>query len=307
MGDKPQKDKDMGKKLKAFTGTPISKERLLFHLKEHQKMDAFEKGHYGEKFEISSKNFKGCAVGCSLRSVALELGIEISTSAHSLYEKYLGIPRWLAYVEDRVFEGLPLERSKNWPLEFAKAVNVGADLDKVRAPFLIFVLESCLEPVQDKNHYKQKKAIEKVINLYKRKGKVGAQEWRKVAAADAAAAAADAAADAADAAAAADAARAAATAAYAAAYAARAADAAACAAAVAAYADAAADAAAAAAAAAADAAAADAAEAVHDAAARAAHDAAAAARAVNDAVADAYTAAYEKFADKLLELMRNCK
>ncbi len=165
--------------MKAFTNTPITKEKFIQHLKKHQEMDAFEKGHYGQGFEMGDEKFKGCAVGCSLRSVALELGIEISTKDHSLYEKYLGIPRWLAHVEDKVFEDLPLEKSKNWPLEFAKAVKVGADLDKVKVPFLIFVLESCLEYVQGENHHKQKEVIKEVINLYKRKDKVGAREWEK--------------------------------------------------------------------------------------------------------------------------------
>ena len=255
--------------MKAFTNTPITKEKFIQHLKKHKEMDAFEKGHYGQGFEMGDENFKGCAVGCSLRSVALELGINIDTGKHVHYEKYLGVPEWLARVEDRIFEGLPLSRAKRWPIEFGEAINKGAELDKVKAPFLIFVLESCFEYVQDKKFKQQREGLERVVKLWQRED-LYSDEWLEDAHANA-----DNAADAhANAAATARTARAAAYVAY---YAATArADA---------YASA------------------YAADNAADARAAAAY----AAAATTDASYAARAAAYDKFADKLLELIRECK
>ena len=67
---------------------------------------------------------KGCAVGCTIHS-----------ADHNQYEKKLGIPIWLARVEDRLFEGMSNKSAKAWPEQFLRAINPGADLNKVRAPF----------------------------------------------------------------------------------------------------------------------------------------------------------------------------
>jgi hypothetical protein len=246
--------------MNAFHNDQSIKDKYLMRVSAHQKADEIIKGKYWE-------SGKGCAVGCTIHS-----------DNHSDYETELGIPSWLAHLEDRIFEGLPNARAMNWPVEFLEAIKPGQDLDKIKIPFLIFIVESAKEKFNHKKYPKTLKAIDGVLIELKKEvidlDKL--REARRLArtAADAAAAAAAAAADAADAA---DAA-AAAYAAYAASYAA--ADAAAAYAAYAAsYADA--DAAAAYAAAAADAA-----------------DAAAAA---------AYATrqnAFVKFADKLLELIR---
>ena len=60
---------------------------------------------------------------------------------HKNYETYLGIPEWLARVEDVLFEGLPKERSKRWPLEFSEAIRTGTDLNKIKNKFVVFILE----------------------------------------------------------------------------------------------------------------------------------------------------------------------
>jgi hypothetical protein len=219
---------------------------------------------------------KGCAVGCTLNNYQ-----------HSQYPIELGIPEWLARLEDSLFEGMSLEKSKTFPLEFLEAIEIGVDLEKVKVPFLIFILKSVLDTFDHDKFPDVLQSINTVIDLYEKEESDLSKFEDAAAAADAAYADAAAAADAAYAAyaayaAAADAADAAdaAAAAYAAAYAA----------AAAAYADAYA--------AAAYAAAADAAAAY----AAAAYAAAAAAAAA--AYADA---AYDKFADKLLELLRECK
>jgi hypothetical protein len=66
---------------------------------------------------IGWENGKGCAVGCTLEDYK-----------HSRYETELGIPEWLAGVEDTLFEGMSVEKSKTWPEMFLSSIKVGDDL-----------------------------------------------------------------------------------------------------------------------------------------------------------------------------------
>jgi hypothetical protein len=113
--------------LKAFHDNQKVKDTYLARIRAHREADEIVKGQYWE-------HGKGCAVGCTIHD-----------SDHSKYEIELGIPEWLARCEDTIFEGLPNERAKSWPEQFLDAIAVGADLEAVKTPFLIFVLESSLE------------------------------------------------------------------------------------------------------------------------------------------------------------------
>jgi hypothetical protein len=115
----------------------IKKRDFVAELEAHARADNFLKGTY-------DKGEKGCAVGCSLKSVAKLKGITLTPSDHREYEAHLGIPEWLARLEDTLFEGMTLERSKTWPVEFAKAIRIGSNLEKAKMPFLVMVLEHSL-------------------------------------------------------------------------------------------------------------------------------------------------------------------
>lgn len=119
---------------------------------KHAEDDELIKGKYWQ-------NGKGCAVGCTIHS-----------GDHAQYEIELGIPRWLALVEDRIFEGLPDEKAKEWPTKFLSAIHIGADLEKVKAPFLIFVLESMLDKFDHGKYPGVKNGIDDSIALYKKEG-----------------------------------------------------------------------------------------------------------------------------------------
>jgi len=160
--------------MRAFTDTPITKDRFIHHLKWHQKQDAFIKGIYSSN---EYDTFKGCAVGCSLNSVAIELGESIDKSEHALYEKYLGIPEWLARVEDTIYEGLPDDRAKLWPIEFGEAINIGSDLNKIKSSFIVYVLESNLKRLQDGKFEQQKEAVKRCIRLWQRDD-LYSDKWR---------------------------------------------------------------------------------------------------------------------------------
>ena len=119
----------------------ITKKQFVKEIKAHQKADNFLKGTYDE-------GQKGCAVGCSLKSVAKLKGIKLSFNNHKEYENHLGIPEWLAKLEDTIFEGVSLERSKVWPVEFAESISEGADLNQVKVPFIVYLMEENLKSIR---------------------------------------------------------------------------------------------------------------------------------------------------------------
>src|SRR4051812_3973992 len=95
------------------------KEMFVSEIEEHRKADQIIKGTYGEG---SNGDWKGCAVGCSIHSLNRKLHKSYATNDHSVYETELGIPEWLARLEDTIFEGLPQEDAVLWPTQFAEAV-----------------------------------------------------------------------------------------------------------------------------------------------------------------------------------------
>ena len=156
--------------LLAFKNTTITKEELLDELNNHQKLDNFVRGTF------DNGNGKGCAVGCSLQSLSKIKGVEISYEDHLLYEKHFGVPEWLARVEDALFEGVGVKRSKTFPVEFIQAINPGADLNKIKNEFVIYILKSNLKNFDHKEYPDVKKAIDMCVALYE------APEWDESAA-----------------------------------------------------------------------------------------------------------------------------
>ena len=90
----------------AYHNDPQLKKQILEQLQRHYDADEIVKGRYWQ-------NGKGCAVGCTLYS-----------NQHKEYESRFGIPEILAHLEDTIFEGLPNEEAKNWPIRFMSAIMV---------------------------------------------------------------------------------------------------------------------------------------------------------------------------------------
>jgi hypothetical protein len=108
--------------LVAYHAESSEKNAILEQLRAHAAADEIIKGQYWE-------GGKGCAVGCTIHG-----------SDHSKYETRFGIPQMLAKLEDCIFEGLPNERAKTWPIEFMSAIAPGADLSRVGWQFLHWTL-----------------------------------------------------------------------------------------------------------------------------------------------------------------------
>ena len=119
------------------------KSMMVKEMKLHQEQDAIIKGAYGKENGI----FKGCAVGCAVRSLNLKMNKHYAYGDHTAYEKELGLPEWLARLEDKIFEGLPDDEAKRFPVEFLKSIPVGVNLDSVKWKFCSFILRENIERV----------------------------------------------------------------------------------------------------------------------------------------------------------------
>ncbi len=129
----------------SFHGNPAIKAKYVARVKHHRELDNIIQGTGWE-------NGKGCAVGCTLENYN-----------HHAFEFELGIPEWLARVEDSIFEGLSNENAKDFPISFLEAIPVGIDLDLVKIPFLIFVVESTLDTFDHKKYPEVLLKIEKTL------------------------------------------------------------------------------------------------------------------------------------------------
>ena len=112
--------------MKAFHNNLDIKHKYLERVRAHRKVDNLIQG-------IGWENGQGCAVGCTLEAYD-----------HSLYPIELGIPEWLAKLEDAIFEKIPNDKAMMWPERFLAAINAGADLERVETPFIIHVLEQTI-------------------------------------------------------------------------------------------------------------------------------------------------------------------
>jgi hypothetical protein len=109
----------------SFHGKESVKKKYLKRVIAHRKADEIVKGIYWQKG-------KGCAVGCTIHG-----------DNHFAYETELGIPAWIAFLEDDLFERMPNEDAKEWPARFLEAVPVGKDpawFDRIKSQFLHYVL-----------------------------------------------------------------------------------------------------------------------------------------------------------------------
>lgn len=161
----------MTEPLLAYHNDPLIKAKYLMRIQKHMDADDLIRsvGWYDEK---------GGAVGCTVEAYD-----------HSKYPIELGIPEWLAHVEDTLFEGMSLEKSKTWPRDFLDAISPGDDLNRVKVPFLIVVLTSALGMQESNTNFDEfkfpevklrieqsKQSLRTVIGLLKRND-VSQEEW----------------------------------------------------------------------------------------------------------------------------------
>ncbi len=144
--------------LRAFHGNSAIKVDRLARVAAHRAADDLQRGMTGE-------GGKGCAVWCTLDAYD-----------HARYPIELGIPEWLARVEDTLFEGMSIGRAMGWPTDFLEACAVGADLECAKAPFLIHVLRSTLKHFDHAANPQVVAAVEGSIALWGRTD-IGSADW----------------------------------------------------------------------------------------------------------------------------------
>jgi len=96
-------------KLIAFHGKQEVKDKYVMRVRAHRAADNLIRGTGWDKTQG-----KGCAVGCTLEGYN-----------HASYETELGIPQWVARMEDYLFENLSHEEAMAWPERFLQAIPVG--------------------------------------------------------------------------------------------------------------------------------------------------------------------------------------
>jgi hypothetical protein len=143
--------------LQAFHGDKAIKSKYLARVAAHRKADELIRGATGQ-------NGRCCAVWCTLDAYD-----------HSRYPIELGIPRELAHLEDRLFEGMPPAKAMVWPAEFLRAIPVGADLSDVWPTFAIWLLKDVRKYARPDG----KKAIDAVVGLYHERVPLGDVRWRQ--------------------------------------------------------------------------------------------------------------------------------
>ena len=147
----------------AYHSDPQLKTDLLTEVEKHRMQDQIVKGTYS----VENGKWKGCAVGCSIHSFNLLRGESHKTSDHSAYERAFGIPRILARLEDRIFEGLPESHYLDWPARFLSAIPVGADLTNVWPKFACWLM---VDPEHGVMRFakteRTKASVQRVADLY---------------------------------------------------------------------------------------------------------------------------------------------
>lgn len=119
----------------------VTKAAFVEIMEGHREADRLVQGRYWE-------NGRGCAVGCGLHTVRALTGLDLVHSDHAALAAQVGVPEVLEYLQDRIFESLPVDLAREWPLRFARAIPDGADLSGVWPRFAVAMLRN-LPPTPD--------------------------------------------------------------------------------------------------------------------------------------------------------------
>jgi hypothetical protein len=114
------------KPLVAYHNDPELKAATLAEMAAHREADELARGTYWEAAEGY-----GCAVGCLTHD---------PEGGHEQYPIRWGIPLELAWLEDILFENLPVEDAMAWPERFLAAIEPGVDLSGVYGAWSVWLM-----------------------------------------------------------------------------------------------------------------------------------------------------------------------
>ena len=102
----------------------------------------------------------------------VSLTLDDEDSDFSWYERDLGLPVWLAVIEDGLFLAMPQDRASTWPRDFLAAIPIGISEDRfdreVKAPFLVMLLDTARASIDRNTHWQLDHAIVRAIALWQR-------------------------------------------------------------------------------------------------------------------------------------------
>jgi hypothetical protein len=165
--------------LGAWHGNQEEKDWMIKEAQEHAKADRFIAGAFGNMDDGSE--FKGCSVGCSIRSINIKNCSNIDTGSHDELAEYIGLEchGWLVRMQDSIFEALNGAEQISWTERLFTSIQVGADISLVLPRFLSFILTDTLTLVQSEYCRQQKDAIQNVIHLMDEWHKTGVEPGRE--------------------------------------------------------------------------------------------------------------------------------
>lgn len=124
----------------AYSHPIVTRKAFLAELQRHADADQIVQGQYW-------KDGRGCAVGCSLHSISrLIPNPQVACSDHNKLAEIIGFPPQLAHLEDTIFEGLPVNLARQWPMRFSNAIRQNADLSNVWPQFATWMLRKIVLP-----------------------------------------------------------------------------------------------------------------------------------------------------------------
>jgi hypothetical protein len=119
----------------SFKSDPLIKQQLIKRMDHHIAADNLLQ-------KATGANGKGCTVWCALNNGELHKGYD-----HSAFPDILGLPEWLARLQDTIFEGLGVDDAKAFSSAWPKAIPVGKNLEPVKWRFCAFVMKENIERV----------------------------------------------------------------------------------------------------------------------------------------------------------------
>lgn len=145
------KTNDVPMKTLAYHSNPVLKERYLARMSRHQQLDHIVQNLYWNPFtppddederDRWTPDPRGCSIGCTIAEDYMGMTLtgrgavflqQDEPPIHVLdaFARDLGVPRFIAAANEIIFEELPEDQAKAWPLKLLEAIPVGTDLSHV--------------------------------------------------------------------------------------------------------------------------------------------------------------------------------
>ncbi len=126
-----------------FPDPRVTKADFVRIMREHAAADHLIAGRYGSG---EGDSFRGCAIGCGVETINRLTGERHAYGDHTAVADALGIPLALAYLEDRISEGVAPKQRRAWPVRFAEAIPEGVDLAPAVPRILVRILREVALP-----------------------------------------------------------------------------------------------------------------------------------------------------------------